>query len=180
MKDNGKIRALLSDRDCVGTRNTYGNERTIVERGSRHTSIVKKARPGSAPGLNGVPYKVHAFHKCPNVLKHLWRLSKEVWRKGKMPPCWQQAEGCFIPKEEKSGHITQFMIIFLLNVEGKIFFSVLARRMTSYMTENNYVDTSVQREECLDSQDASSIMVSIIPQLMHEVNKKDLTITACI
>ena len=137
--------------------------------------IVKKARSGSAPGPNGVPYKV--YKKCPKILKHLWRLLKVVWRKGKVPSCWQQAEGCFIPKEEKSEHITQFVTISLLNVEGKIFFSVLARRMTSYMTENSYVDTSVQKRGvpgfsgCVEH-------TSITSQLIHEakVNRKNLTV----
>ena len=46
-----------------------------------------------------------------------------------IPTCWQQAEGCFIPKEEKSEHITQFRTIYPLNVEEKIFFSELARMM---------------------------------------------------
>ena len=69
------------------------------------------------------------------ILKHLWRLLK-----GKIPPCWQQAQGCFIAKEE-----SRKTTISLLNVEGKIFFSVLSRRMTSYMTGNSYVDTFVQK-----------------------------------
>ncbi|CAC5377986.1 unnamed protein product [Mytilus coruscus] len=107
------------------------------------SDVVKKARSASSPGPNGIPYKV--YKKCPKILKHLWRLLKVVWRKGKIPSCWQKAEGCFIPKEEKSEDITQFRTISHLNVEGKIFFSIMARRMTSYMTDNNYVDTSVQK-----------------------------------
>ncbi|XP_063418448.1 uncharacterized protein LOC134701249 [Mytilus trossulus] len=53
----------------------------------------------------------------------------------------------------------------------------MARRMTSYMTDNNYVDTSVQRggipgfSGCIEH-------TSIISQLIQEakVNKKDLTV----
>lgn len=33
----------------------------------------------------------------------------------------------------------------MLNDEGKIFFSVLARRMTNFLLENGYVDTSCQK-----------------------------------
>ena len=136
---------------------------------------MKKSRSASAPGQNGIPYKV--YKKCPRILKHLWRLLKVVWRKGKIPSCWQQAEGCFTQKEEKLENITQFRTISLLNVEGKIFFSVLARRMTSYMTGNSYVDTSVQKGRvpgfsgCVEH-------TSVISQLINEakVNKKDLTV----
>ena len=88
---------------------------------------------------------LQSYKKCPRIMKHLWGLLKVVWRKGKISSCWQQADGCFTPKEEKSENITQFRTISLLNVEGKIFFSVLARRMTSYMTGNSYVDTSAQK-----------------------------------
>ncbi|XP_021365777.1 uncharacterized protein LOC110458420 [Mizuhopecten yessoensis] len=105
--------------------------------------VVKKARTGSAPGPSGIPYKV--YKKCPRLLRRLWQLLRKVWKKGKIPPCWQKAEGCFVPKEKDSKHIGQFRTISLLSVEGKIFFAVLARRMTSYMMTNGYIDTSVQK-----------------------------------
>ncbi|KAJ8352221.1 hypothetical protein SKAU_G00236970 [Synaphobranchus kaupii] len=50
----------------------------------------------------------------------------------------------FIPKEQDSKAIGQFRSIALLNVEGKIF-TVMARRMTSYLMENAYIDTSCQK-----------------------------------
>ena len=101
---------------------------------------------------------------------------KVIWRKGQIPSCWQRAEGCFVPKVENSQTIGQFRTISLLNVEGKIF-SVLALRMTSYMTGNQYVDTAVQKggipgfSGCIEH-------VSIISQLIGEakVNKQDLTV----
>ncbi|VDH91227.1 Hypothetical predicted protein [Mytilus galloprovincialis] len=55
----------------------------------------------------------------------------------------------------------------------------MARRMTPYMTDNNYVDTSVQKggvpgfSGCIEH-------TSIVSQLIQEakVNKKDLTVDA--
>ncbi|GFO18905.1 polyprotein [Plakobranchus ocellatus] len=55
------------------------------------------------------------------------------------------AEGVHIPKEQDSRGINQFRPISLLNVEGKIFFSVMASRLTKYLTENRYINTSVQK-----------------------------------
>ncbi|GFN78864.1 reverse transcriptase [Plakobranchus ocellatus] len=55
------------------------------------------------------------------------------------------AEGVYIPKEQDSRGINQFRPISLLNVEGKIFFSVMASRLTKYLTENGYINTSVQK-----------------------------------
>ncbi|GFO40953.1 reverse transcriptase [Plakobranchus ocellatus] len=55
------------------------------------------------------------------------------------------AEGVYIPKEQDSKGINQFRPISLLNVEGKIFFSIMASRLTKYLTENGYINTSVQK-----------------------------------
>ncbi|GFO32390.1 reverse transcriptase [Plakobranchus ocellatus] len=55
------------------------------------------------------------------------------------------AEAVYIPKEQDSEGINQFRPISLLNVEGKIYFSVMASRLTKYLTENGYINTSVQK-----------------------------------
>ena len=55
------------------------------------------------------------------------------------------ADGVYIPKEQNSTEINQFRPISLLNVEGNIFFSVMASRLTKYLTENGYINTSVQK-----------------------------------
>ena len=42
--------------------------------------------------------------------------------------------------------INQFRPIHpVLNVEGKVFFSVVARRLTSYLEKNRIIDTTVQK-----------------------------------
>jgi len=41
--------------------------------------------------------------------------------------------------------ISQFRQISLLNIEGKIFFSVVANRLTAYLEKNHYIDTMVQK-----------------------------------
>ncbi|KAJ8352263.1 hypothetical protein SKAU_G00237390 [Synaphobranchus kaupii] len=88
---------------------------------------VKKARSASAPGPNGVPYCV--YKNAPDVLKLLWRNMRVAWEKQIIPKAWRRAGGVLIPKEKNSTTIEQFRQINLLNVEGKIFFSVLAKRM---------------------------------------------------
>ena len=55
------------------------------------------------------------------------------------------ADGVYIPKEQNSKDINQFRPISLLNVEGKIFFVVMASRLTKYLLTNVYIDTSVQK-----------------------------------
>lgn len=85
--------------------------------------VLKKARSASAPGPNGLPYKV--YKNCPQVTKILWKLMQVVWKNQSIPAEWQEA--------------------VQLNVEGKLFFSVLARRMTSFLSSNHYIDTSCQK-----------------------------------
>ncbi len=105
--------------------------------------VIQRARSASAPGLNGIPYKL--YKSCPGVLKLLWTLMRITWTKQTIPSEWQRAVAVSIPKQQNAKTIEQFRSIALLNVEGKIFFSVMARRMTTYLTENNYINTSCQK-----------------------------------
>ncbi len=105
--------------------------------------VVREARSSSAPGPSGVPYKV--YKNCPLLLKRLWKILRVIWRRGKVAQQWRFAEGIWIPKEEDSKKIDQFRIISLLSVEGKIFFSIVARRLTDFLSSNGYIDTSVQK-----------------------------------
>ena len=105
--------------------------------------VVQKARAKSSPGPNGVPYLL--YKKCPKVLEWLHRLLRSAWRNQKISSQWMIADGVYIPKEQNSSDISQFRPISLLNVEGKIFFSVMAARLTKYLMENKYLDLSVQK-----------------------------------
>ena len=55
------------------------------------------------------------------------------------------SDGIHIPKEKDSRKIEQFRPISFLNIEGKIFFGVIAKRMTRFMINNGYVSTSIQK-----------------------------------
>ena len=137
--------------------------------------IIKNARAGSAPGPNGIPYKV--YKNCPKLTKRLWRLIRVVWRRGALPDCWLVADGCFIPKEEESVKLNQFRTISLLNVEGKICLAVLAKRLVNFLLENKYMDTSVQKggvpgvPGCLEH---TSVLTKIIQDAKD--TKGDLTV----
>ncbi|KAI8490092.1 hypothetical protein Bbelb_321620 [Branchiostoma belcheri] len=110
---------------------------------SEVVKFIDKARTASAPGPNGVPYKV--YKKCEQLRKRLWKLLKVVWRQDVVPLSWNKADGVYIPKEENSSTLGQFRPISLLNIEGKIMFGVLAGRLASFVLENGLVNTSVQK-----------------------------------
>lgn len=48
--------------------------------------VIRKARSASAPGPNGLPYKL--YKNCPQVVKALWKLMKTAWRKQQVPAEW--------------------------------------------------------------------------------------------
>lgn len=137
--------------------------------------VVKGARTASAPGPSGVPYTV--YKRCPQLLRHLWKILRVIWRRGKVANQWRCAEGVWIPKEEDSKDISQFRTISLLSVEGKIFFSILSRRLTEFLLKNSYIDTSVQKggipgvPGCLEH-------TGVVTQLLREARegKGDLTV----
>ncbi|XP_072181288.1 uncharacterized protein [Diadema setosum] len=106
-------------------------------------AVVKKARAGSAAGQNGLSYKL--FKYCPRVRRVLWRILRVLWRERIVPVSWCVAEGVYIPKERDAKGIGQFRPISLLNVDGKILFSVLARRLSAFVMKNKFVDTSIQK-----------------------------------
>ncbi|GFO23739.1 reverse transcriptase [Plakobranchus ocellatus] len=106
-------------------------------------AVVSKARAKSAPGPNGVPYLL--YKRCPNVLKKLHKILRSAWKNIKISKEWMTAEGVYILKEQDSRGINQFRPISLLNIEGKIFFSVMALRLTKYLTEKGYINTSIQK-----------------------------------
>ena len=72
--------------------------------------------------------------------------------------------------------IKQYRTISLLSVEAKTFFSVLAKRLTSYMISNNYIDTSVQKggipgfSGCVEH-------TSTLTQLLHEARIRNNSLT---
>ena len=104
---------------------------------------VHKSRACSTTGLNGISYKL--YKNCPRVLRKLTVLLQQAWKTGIIPQEWCLADGIWIPKEMQSSGITHFRPISLLNVEGEIFFGVLARRMTTFLMSNHYINTSVQK-----------------------------------
>ena len=106
-------------------------------------SVVRKARNRSAPGPNGIPYLL--YKRCPRVLKILHMLVESAWETGRVDNEWKQAEGVYIPKEKDSRSLTQFRPISLLNVEGKVFFMIMASRLTQYVMSNRYIDTTIQK-----------------------------------
>ncbi len=108
--------------------------------------MVRKARAASAPG--------------PGVQRYLWNLLRVAWKNQVIPSEWRRAVTVFIPKETNSTTISQFRSIALLNVEGKIFFSILAKRLTTYLISNGTSTLAARRQARQASQGAWNTLQS--------------------
>ncbi len=137
-------------------------------------AVVKKAQAGSAPGPSGTTYKIYKC--CPLLLKRLSKLLQTLWKKKLEPGLWTLAEGCFVPKELNSTRLEQFREISLLDVEGKIFWSIFAKRLTAYLLANEFIDPSVQKGEvpgyssCLEH-------TAVISQLINDAKSNNNTLS---
>lgn len=69
----------------------------------------------------------------------LWKALRVIWEKGSVPSSWQHVEGFWIPKEENTNGIEKFRIICQLSVECKIFFKILANRLTGFLMKNTNI-----------------------------------------
>ena len=130
--------------------------------------VLKKARTKSAPGPNGIPYKL--YKKCPEVARLMFNYIRGLWKKNKIPETWRKAEGVLIPKEDKATKIDRYRTISLLNVEGKIFWKLKANKITEYIMKNQFIDSSIQKggipevSGCIEH-------TSILTQLISEAKK---------
>jgi hypothetical protein len=69
----------------------------------------------------------------------LWELLCFIWEKCEVPKSWilawikllEKKDGCLSPEDMRP--------ISILNVEGQIFFSLVEKRMSAYMTLNGYI-----------------------------------------
>ena len=98
-----------------------------------------------APGVNAIPYLV--YKKCPAILKFLLQIVKRVWRKRTIPASWQRGAIILIPKSSTTdlADPKEFRPIALLNSEGRLFFTFMEWRLSDYMINNGYFDTTVQK-----------------------------------
>ena len=143
---------------------------------SEFLNKLRRTRTKSAPGPNGVPYRV--YKRCPEVAKLLYQYLRSMWAKNKVSDTWREAEGVFIPKEENASSVEKYRTISLLNVEGKLFFSLKSERILDFALANGYIDTSIQKggvpgvSGCLEH-------TAVVSQLIREAKKekKNLVVT---
>ena len=104
---------------------------------------LKSRRNKSSPGPNGVPYLV--YKRCPRVTLIIFKILSTLWEKKIVPLQWRIGEAILIPKTEDLSDPSLFRNITKTNTSGKLQMGLLADKMLDYMTENNYIDKSIQK-----------------------------------
>lgn len=89
-------------------------------------SVIKRAKAFSAQGQ--MESTTGYIKVCLVYLGSCGGSCEEFGRNRVIPRVCRRAEGIFIPKEQESTELSLFRPICLVNVEGKIFFSIVAQR----------------------------------------------------
>ena len=139
-------------------------------------AVIRSRRNGSRPGPNQNPYKV--YKRCPDIAKYLFQLCLDCLRLKRVPVQWRIAFKTFIPKVEDPdpGKFPDFRDIALLNVEGKIFFSLISKRFTRHIIEKNkFIDTSIQKG-CMENIPGCWEHIAMVWDALKDarLNQKDL------
>ena len=108
--------------------------------------ILNSRRNASSPGINMIPYRV--YKKCPRITSFLFKIFKPCLKLSNVPIQCRIASEVYIPKKKppNPSAIEDFRPIALLNVEGKLFFSLIARRLEEHIIQKNrIINLSIQK-----------------------------------
>ena len=92
-------------------------------------------------GNSGAVFEEHNLY----VQKALHRIFVKIWETGDIPNSWATAFIVLLSKSEQTSDPSEFRPIALTNTSGKIFFSVVAKRLEKFMVCNNYIERHTQK-----------------------------------
>ena len=107
--------------------------------------LLRKRCKASAPAINAIPYK---YKKYPQLSRFLFNISKSFLKHCVFQIPLQYTVKHYIPEidQPSPSKVKDFMPIALLNVEGKLFFSLISKRLEKHVIVNNkFINTSVQK-----------------------------------
>ena len=112
--------------------------------------ILSSRRNASAPGLNGIRYKV--YKKCPRISKFIFKIFQACFKRCEIPIQWRSAQEIYIPKvsSPSENKPSDFRRIALLNVEGKLFFNLVSKRLETHLIHNNNFINNCIEKGCME------------------------------
>ena len=133
-------------------------------------------RNAPAPGLNGIPYKVYKI--CPKTSKFLFKIFQTCFKTCQIPIQWRSAQEIYIPKVSTPSNtkISDFRQRALLNVDGKLFFSLISKRLETHLISNNkFISNSIQKA-CMDKVPGCCEYLSMVWHALKEAITKRSTL----
>ena len=112
--------------------------------------ILLTHRNASGPGLNGITYKV--YKKCSKISKFLFKIFQACSKRCEIPIQWRSAREIHIPKDSNPSEnkLSDFRPIVLLNVEGKLFFSLVSKFLETHLIQSNKIINNSIQKGCME------------------------------
>ena len=107
-----------------------------------YRALWKKSN-GSSPGLNGNGYLI--YKRCKGITRKLFLLQKKIWEKKSIPKEWKVVRVKLLPKTDDTSHPSKVRPISVINVEGRMFWTMYQYRMSEYFLQNEYIDLRIQK-----------------------------------
>ena len=79
--------------------------------------------------FNRIKYII--YKRCPGLVKILHQIFVRVWTKKNIPISWRFARIKLLAKSADTSHPSLMRPISVLNVEGRIFFTIYQRRISA-------------------------------------------------
>ena len=82
------------------------------------------------------------------ISKFLFKIFQVCFKRCEIPIQWRSAQEIYIPKvsSPSENKLSDFRPIALLNAEGKLFFSLVSKRLETHLIHNNkFINSSIQK-----------------------------------
>ena len=115
---------------------------------------------------------------CPKINKFLFKIFLSCMNKGIIPLQWRSAKEIYIPKVKPptENKISDFRPIALLNVESKLFFSLVPRCLETHLRSNSkFTNKSVQKG-CMEKVPGCWEHISMVWAALKEAKSKNLSL----
>ena len=132
---------------------------------------VRRAKSGKAAGVDGIPIEL-VKQGSDHMKSALWRVFWSVYQTECVPLEWAQGMIVPIPKNSDTSKMENFRGITLLSVVGKMFVSILNRRLTRWLSEQKVlVDEQAGFREGYGTADQVFILSELIQRQRRKKKK---------
>ena len=142
--------------------------------------VIRHTKAKSSPSPNDrVSYQV--LKRCPSLVTALLDLYNTCWSSGVIPAAWRQGVIRLIPKSSAADNPNDpgnFRFIALTSCIGKVFTTVLKNRWLTYMIDNGYMDTAIQKA-FIDGVPGCTEHQWKLATIIHEARKKHRSLAVC-